>query len=313
MKRKFNDDPIDAAAAAMATAVVVVVDDDPLKGVLELGNELGRGAYGRVCRAVDCATQTQVAVKIVERGGEGEQFARSEVEALTRLRGAPFVADLRWHVQSTARHYIVMGLAAGGTLFDRVVTRGPLREPELGDAVAALLHAASYAHTKGIAHLDIKLDNILLDSDGRVQALADWGFASTTTAGKQPLKRGTMGYAAPELMSGSGDEVLCWAVDVFALGVCFFAMATGHFPFVATTPSSMHTAMRRSKCDWTMLGASSLSLVELVQACLAFDPLRRPSAAQLLRRHSLTRQQPPPPSPQPIRRPHHDDAILCVN
>ena len=291
---------VDAAVMAIA---VPVGDDDPLKGVLELKEELGRGAFGRVYRAVDCASQTSVAVKIVE-GGDGEAFARSEVEALTQLRGGPFIADLRWHVQTRSRHYIVLGLGEGGTLFDRVMARGPLREPELSDAVAALLHAVNYAHMRGVAHFDIKLDNILVDIDGRVQALADWGFATTT--GKQRVQRGTMEYAAPELLNC--EEVMGWAVDIYAVGVCCFAMASGTMPFPrAPTASMMYRYVRELKCDWVTLGASSLTLVDLVQRCLSFDPRRRPSAAQLLRQHLLTRPQPP------LAPPLRDDVVLCVN
>ena len=88
-------------------------------------------------------------------------------------------------------------------------------------------------HGKGFAHRDLKLENILLDSNYNIK-LIDFGFATQLVNpgnGSPNLTQtvGTVGYAAPEIhlmVPYKGREV-----DIFALGVILFIMATGHPPF----------------------------------------------------------------------------------
>ena len=90
-----------------------------------------------------------------------------------------------------------------------------------------------YLHEmKGVAHRDIKLENILLDSDLNVK-VADFGFAAYKNIHALNTRRGTKTYMAPEIREGkiyNGKKV-----DTFSLGVVIFTLVQGNFPFLKAT------------------------------------------------------------------------------
>lgn len=96
----------------------------------------------------------------------------------------------------------------------------------------------NYCHSKGIAHRDIKLDNILIDSKGNPK-LIDFGFSTCLTKHKKvKMFCGTPSYMAPEIISKiaySGE-----AADIWALGVLLFALISGQFPFTGRTDKELY-------------------------------------------------------------------------
>lgn len=133
-----------------------------------------------------------------------------------------------------------------GDLFDIVEKSSGLSETQGKVIFKQILNALNYLHDKGICHRDIKLENILLDSQKQVW-LIDFGFAeqreilATVTELKYNSK-GTPGYMAPELNEPNEIAKLfklesfdTKKLDVFALGVALFTMVVGRPPFVSAT------------------------------------------------------------------------------
>jgi MAP/microtubule affinity-regulating kinase len=97
-----------------------------------------------------------------------------------------------------------------------------------------LVNVVKHIHTKGVVHKDLKLENILVDSDDRV-VIIDFGFSRFFFPGRQGLVdgNGSLHYSAPEiwhLLPYEGPEV-----DIWALGVILYLLATGYFPFGGST------------------------------------------------------------------------------
>ena len=104
--------------------------------------------------------------------------------------------------------YIALEYVAGGELFSFVINGGPLPENICRFYFHKILGALLYLHNKGIVHRDMKLDNILVDSDTYDIKIADFGFAipvwGRDGSGNLQTKRGTPEYMAPEIWEQDG-------------------------------------------------------------------------------------------------------------
>ena len=129
--------------------------------------------------------------------------------------------------------YIIMDYVENGELFELVQSTGKFDEQLARYYFRQLLSALHYLHnTCGVCHRDIKLENILMDSNYNIK-LNDFGFCTLLTddKGKSTLKsfKGTEGYMAPEMFKKKGYNGK--QVDVFALAVSLFMMVTCCQPF----------------------------------------------------------------------------------
>jgi serine/threonine protein kinase len=130
-----------------------------------------------------------------------------------------------------------------------------------------------------VLHRDIKLDNILLTSEGNIK-ICDFGVSKLTRAGETMKEQcGTPAYIAPEVFEGNGYEG--YASDVWSSGVVLYAMLYGTVPFKA----SNMTELQRQICKGTTTFKDEISAesINLLQAILEKDPKKRISIDQILR------------------------------
>lgn len=129
---------------------------------------------------------------------------------------------------------MVMPFYPFGTLHDKILDEGPLNWQAALKWMQSLLVALSYLHQKNIAHRDIKLTNIMI-SPTQTPILIDFGLCYEIVQLQENLRTtvcGTLEYMAPEVLSGQPYDPL--KVDVWALGVCFYSMIFGQFPWNGT-------------------------------------------------------------------------------
>merc|ERR1712226_1481943 len=115
-----------------------------------------------------------------------------------------------------------MELCEGGEVFDRIINQGFISEPMTGDIVGQVASALNYAHFRGIAHRDVKPENIVFCSkdvrDTRVK-LIDWGLAMVFTGTPMKDAVGSFTYAAPEVITSRNVKEYSPACDLWSLGV----------------------------------------------------------------------------------------------
>ncbi|MDP1675265.1 MAG: protein kinase [Bacteroidota bacterium] len=192
--------------------------------------KLGEGGMGIVYKAQDTKLDRFVALKFLP-----VHLAQSELDKSRLLQEAKAAASLNHpNVCSVidiqefdGRQFIVMEYVEGSTLREKL----PIQKVQDGLQYAIQIgEALQAAHAKGIVHRDVKSENIMLSSDGRIKVM-DFGLAKLK--GSLKLTRtsstvGTLAYMAPEQLHGGDVDARS---DIFSYGVVLFEIFTGRFPF----------------------------------------------------------------------------------
>lgn len=160
-----------------------------------------------------------------------------------------------------------------------------------------LFSAVDHIHYKGYAHLDIKLDNILLDDYFNIR-LSDFG--SAIFLGDETFtvhRRGTPKYMAPEVLNlTKGQEFDAYKADIYSLGICLYLMLFKKFPvykdcaYPATKDlfDSLDTSEDSPfNCDLSKWQQISAEMRRVLIACLHKDPTQRPSSFELCQSYLL--------------------------
>ncbi|WP_250445357.1 Stk1 family PASTA domain-containing Ser/Thr kinase [Actinotalea sp. C106] len=264
---------------------------DPLLGHLvdgryEVLSKIARGGMATVYLANDRRLDREVALKVMHahlaEGGAGSEFVarfRREARAAARLTHPGLVGVFDQGVDGETS-YLTMEYVDGTNLRRHLGTQGALTVDEAFSIAESVLDALAAAHRAGLVHRDVKPENVLLASDGRVK-VADFGLAravtevTSTTTG---TVLGTVAYLAPELVAHGNSDA---RTDVYAVGILLFEMLTGQQPFTGATP--IQVAYQHVHSD---IPASSdvvawlpMEIDELLGALAAREPEERPAHA----------------------------------
>jgi serine/threonine protein kinase len=226
--------------SAESTAPADLAPADPelfVWGPLSVRERIGSGSFGDVYRAWDPTLQREVALKLFRpRAGaapEDDAVAR-EGQLLARVRHPNVMA-----VYGAQLHQGRIGmwseLLRGRTLHEIVKADGPMSAAEAAVYSETVCRALAAVHRAGLLHRDIKAQNVMRESGGRV-VLMDLGLGREVdrelAAGVDLA--GTPLYLAPELFAGEAATVQS---DIYSVGVLMFFLVTGQFP---VTGGAMH-------------------------------------------------------------------------
>lgn len=140
-----------------------------------------------------------------------------------------------------------------------------------------VVKAVAYIHARQLVHRDIKPENVLLDEQRRVK-LCDFGFSAPIEAGeKRDTFCGTQQYLPPEIVLGNDQTN---KVDIWCLGVLLFELIHKRVPFVNKNIQAYLDSV--TKRNIPFISKVSPAVKRLIQACLEFEPAKRPTAAQIL-------------------------------
>lgn len=198
--------------------------------------ELGRGGMGVIYRAHDQVLDRDVALKLLTDpalGPEGRSRLLREARAAARLNHPNIVSVYdagEADGPEGATPFIVMEYVEGQSLYHR----WPLPLPEILAVTQQVCAALDHAHTHGIIHRDLKLENILLTAGGQAK-LTDFGLARTAASRvtQEGTIVGTVFYLAPEMVLAQQVD---GRADLYALGVMLYELTTGKLPFNAEDP-----------------------------------------------------------------------------
>ncbi len=200
-------------------------------GSYEIIRLIGKGTFSNVYEARSINTGNQCALKVLLKDRaqyDSISLFENELETLSRFSRHENVLRLFDAYETTDHLVIVTEYLDGGDLFKVIRERGRLSEPECRYVLKGILKALEHVHVKyQICHRDLKLENILLSSDGRV-VLADFGLSKMYRSALL-TRCGSEEYAAPELILGKPYDAE--KSDIWSFGVIMFACLKGHLPF----------------------------------------------------------------------------------
>ncbi|XP_048402575.1 serine/threonine-protein kinase H1 homolog isoform X3 [Stegostoma tigrinum] len=214
---------------------------------------IGRGSFSRVVRVEHKSTKQPYAIKLIEtKYKEGREVCESELNVLRRVRHAN-VIQLIEVFETQERVYMVMELATGGELFDRIIAKGSFTERDATRVLQMVLEGVKYLHILGITHRDLKPENLLYyhpGADSKIM-ITDFGLASTRKKGDDCLMKTTCGtpeYIAPEILV---RKPYTNSVDMWALGVVSYILLSGTMPFEDDNRTRLYRQILKGKYSYS--------------------------------------------------------------
>ena len=257
-----------------------LVPDRARWGHLDLLNIVGRGSYGTVYRAWDTRLERLVALKLFHGAPnpdavmqEGRMLARIRHENVVTVYGADVIDGVAG---------IWMELVHGRTVDNLVKGQGPMPGREAAAVGADIARALGAVHAAGLLHCDVKAQNVVCESGGRV-VLMDFGAGRLVPEARDTDDMsdvaGTPRYMAPELFEAGATATR--AADIYSLGVLLYFLVSGKFPVDGKTLGELRKAHQESKPR--SLGEVCRGLpagfIELVSKTIDPDPALRPESA----------------------------------
>lgn len=243
---------VNAAKAKLASTPADRSSETFLCGYV-LGKSIGHGSYAVVKLAFSPKYKKAVAVKIITKKNASptflDQFLPREIDVVKRLEHKNIIHYYQC-IETTHRFLIVMEYAPNGNLLDLLSKKTFFREAVANKFFSQLADAIEYCHRHDVVHRDLKLENLFLDKRHDVK-IGDFGFGRRMNppserdvveekpsqhSSDSDLQRsfsrtfcGSNAYASPEILKSIPYDPKY--SDVWATGVCLYAMVFGSFPF----------------------------------------------------------------------------------
>uniref|UniRef100_A0A8C8CGV0 Ribosomal protein S6 kinase n=1 Tax=Oncorhynchus tshawytscha TaxID=74940 RepID=A0A8C8CGV0_ONCTS len=229
---------------------------------------------------------------IVQKAKTAEH-TRTERQVLEHIRQSPFLVTLHYAFQTQTKLHLILDYVSGGEMFTHLYQRDHFSEEEVRIYIGEIILALEHLHMLGIVYRDIKLENILLDSEGHL-VLTDFGLSKEFLEEEKERTYsfcGTIEYMAPEIIRGKSGHGK--SVDWWSLGILMFELLTGASPFTleGERNSQSEVSKRILHCEPpfpSMIGAVAQ---DLLRKLLVKDPHKRlgsgPRRAEDIKTHAF--------------------------
>lgn len=199
----------------------------------KIDKEIGSGTFGKVYLGEHIPTKSSIAIKVLDKTkitdrSDFERVCRELKISQTILH--PHLVQLYDMLETENHIFLIMEFLAGGELYDYIVSKRRLTEPETFLYFIQIVSAIDYLHKLNIVHRDLKPENLLLDKEKKIIKLVDFGLgrfydmnAKVDTACGSPC------YAPPEMLSKFKYDPI--KADIWSLGIVLYAMLAGFLPF----------------------------------------------------------------------------------
>lgn len=244
--------------------------------------QIGKGAYGTVCKARVKATNQIVAIKKIQLEQDWLPLL-SEINMVIDLTDDTIINYYNYFFNGNEL-WLVMEYCDGGSLSDIMeYIKRQLNEQEISALCRGVLKGLIYIHSKNRIHRDIKAANLLLTSNGDVK-LCDFGVSAqldNSEAAKTLTKIGSPNWMAPEVIQATGTDT---KADIWSLGITALELYKGEPPF-SDIVKGVYFVLNAivSNPPPKAPNESSTEFKNFVSRCLNKKPDLRPTALELIK------------------------------
>lgn len=262
---------------------------------------LGTGAYGKVFLVRKTTGKDQgklYAMKVLKKASivqktKTTEHTKTERQVLEAIRQAPFLVRLHYAFQTEAKLHLILDYVNGGELFTHLNQHEQFTEDQVRVYIGEIVLALENLHKLGIIYRDIKLENILLDSEGHI-VLTDFGLSKEFLPSDKNYRAysfcGTIEYMAPEVVEG-GSSGHDFAVDWWSLGVLTYELLTGASPFTVDGERNTQSEISKRilKAEPPMPREFSAEVKDFIRRLLTKNPENRLGAksAEEVKKHKF--------------------------
>ena len=259
----------------------------------EIVGHIGSGGMADVYKGKDRKLSRFVAVKVMKNEfSNDDSFIRKfrrEAQAAAGLAN-PNIVSVYDFGEDNGLYFIVMELVEGITLKEYVDKKHKLSVREATSIAIQVCMGLSAAHAQGIVHRDIKPQNIIISTDGKVK-VTDFGIARVAMSNTISANAmGSVHYSSPEQVRGGYSDAKS---DIYSLGITLYEMVTGRVPFDGETTVAIAIKHLQDEMDPPSKYTPDLpySLEQIIYKCTQKSPERRYSNVNEMiedLKHSLT-------------------------
>ncbi|MCF0145424.1 MAG: Stk1 family PASTA domain-containing Ser/Thr kinase [Eubacterium sp.] len=243
----------------------------------EIISRIGAGGMADVYKVQDHKLNRLVAAKVMkaefrEDAGFVVKFQK-EAQAAAKL-SHPNVVNVYDVGEDRGLYYIVMELVEGITLKNYIARKGKLSVKEATSIAIQVSLGLEAAHNVGIVHRDVKPQNIMISTDGKVK-LSDFGIAKAINSNTITANvMGSVHYSSPEQVRGGISDAKS---DIYSLGITMYEMVTGRVPFDGDTTVAIAIKHLQEEIVPPSIYTPDLpySLEQIILKCTQKDPNRR--------------------------------------
>ncbi|KPV75147.1 uncharacterized protein RHOBADRAFT_53167 [Rhodotorula graminis WP1] len=252
---------------------------------LDRGDLLGEGGFARVYLCTEPDGVSYKALKVIDKRQLKSTKTKSKLFAEIKIHQAmqhPNIIAFESCFEDDGNVYMQLELCSNGSLLDLLRVRKRYSEPEARFYLTQLVGACDYMHANSVIHRDLKLGNLMLDSNMDLR-VGDFGLAALVKFPGERKKTicGTPNYIAPEILfdSKGGHS---FEVDIWSIGVILYTLLIGRPPFQTKDVKNIYRKIRDNAYTFPADHALSPESLDLISWILNPTPTSRPSLAQIL-------------------------------